>query len=291
MWYIVIIALLIVIVMLCVVVIYHDTHNFTVRRYEITSDKVDRDYSFVLITDLHGYVFGRNNDSLIDAIDDEKPDAILCAGDMFNGKRNDKGIDVEPGFSLLSRLAEKYPVYVSNGNHEEKVKLYTQSYGNFFERYKNRLMRKGVCYLENESAYFDEGKIRISGLELGLEFFTKFKKVKMEQGYMEKKLGQISSSDKDKLQILIAHNPVYFEEYAKWGADITVSGHIHGGIIRLPLIGGVISPAIVLFPKYDGGLYKKGDKTMVLGRGLGTHTIHVRMFNPGEVAVIRVKGR
>ena len=111
----------------------------------------------------------------------------------------------------------------------------------------------------------------------------------MEPGFIEKKLGNVGKSERDKYQVLIAHNPLYFPEYAEWGADMTVSGHVHGGIIRLPLLGGVISPAIALFPKYDGGKYMRGDKAMILSRGLGTHTIHVRFNNPGEVSVIKVR--
>ena len=111
----------------------------------------------------------------------------------------------------------------------------------------------------------------------------------MEEGLLNRQLCEIRGAEKESFQVLIAHNPQYFQEYAGWGADLTVSGHVHGGIIRLPLIGGVISPAIALFPKYDGGKFVRDGKTMILSRGLGTHTIHVRFYNPGEVAVIRVR--
>ena len=107
----------------------------------------------------------------------------------------------------------------------------------------------------------------------------------MDTGYISKLVG---SASKDKYQVLIAHNPQYFPEYADWGADLSLAGHVHGGIIRLPLLGGVVSPSIALFPKYDGGEFKIGSKRMILSRGLGTHTIHVRMFNPGEIDVIRL---
>ncbi len=286
---IILIAVLII-VLLCVLVIYHDTHNFVVREYEVKSSKVDKDYTFVLLTDLHGYKFGKDNDRLITAIEKINPSAVLCAGDMLDAGPPPEKLDMETGFSLLKRLAGKYPVYVSNGNHEQKIKLYKDYYGNMFDRYKNRLLREGVVYLENESCDFDNGNIRITGLELDLTYFKKVIKTKMPSDYLDKKLGNVTSSLGSRFQVLIAHNPIYFDEYASWGADLTVSGHVHGGIIRLPLLGGVISPAIALFPKYDGGKYEKSGRTMVLGRGLGTHTIHVRMFNPGEVAVIKVKG-
>ena len=96
----------------------------------------------------------------------------------------------------------------------------------------------------------------------------------------------VGKANRDRFQILLAHNPVYFEEYARWGADLVLSGHVHGGIVRLPFLGGVISPAFTLFPKYDGGKFERGDSTMLLGRGLGTHTLPVRMWNPGEIVLV-----
>lgn len=92
--------------------------------------------------------------------------------------------------------------------------------------------------------------------------------------------------DPEKFSLLIAHNPDFFETYADWGADLVVSGHVHGGLMRLPVLGGVISPAIRLFPAYDGGEFRKGKAAMILGRGLGTHTLPIRIFNPGELVVI-----
>ena len=67
-----------------------------------------------------------------------------------------------------------------------------------------------------------------------------------------------------------------------------LSGHVHGGIMRLPLLGGVLSPSLRFFPKYDGGLFREGGSRMILGRGLGSHTIPVRVFNPGELVVIEL---
>ena len=280
-WAIIIIAL--------AAVIYHDTHNFRIYEYEVRSDKVSGDYTFVFLTDLHDYVFGRDNERLIKVIDDIHPDAVLSAGDMFTARHRDGRFHPEVAFSLLKRIAEKYPLYVSNGNHEEKIKESKDLFGNAFDRYKESLRREGVVYLDNQSSDFKKD-IRISGLCLSTDYFQKMSKKDMSPDHISKKLGNMTASEKERFQILIAHNPIYFDEYRNWGADLTVSGHVHGGIIRLPFIGGVISPAIAFFPKYDGGKYTKDGSTMVLSRGLGTHTIHVRLFNPGEVSVIKVRG-
>ena len=102
---------------------------------------------------------------------------------------------------------------------------------------------------------------------------------------VEKLLGSVKE---DKFSILLAHNPEYFKSYAKWGADLTVSGHIHGGIMRLPLIGGVISPSLRLFPKYDSGEFEENGKKMILSRGMGLHHIKLRFFNRPEISVIKI---
>jgi len=278
------------VIIVLIAVIYHDTHNFKIYEYEVRSDKVSGDHTFVFLTDLHSYVFGKDNDRLIKAIDDIHPDAILSAGDMFTAYHRDGKFHPEIAFSLLKRLSKMNPLYISNGNHEEKIKENKAAFGNAFDRYKESLKREGLVYLDNESADFSED-IRITGLCLSTAYFQKIVKKEMESDLLDRKIGSITASEKEKFQILIAHNPLYFDEYRKWGADLTVSGHVHGGIIRLPLLGGVISPSIALFPRYDGGKYVKDGKTMILSRGLGTHTIHVRLFNPGEVSVIKVRGK
>lgn len=279
------IAAIAALIILCIAVIYHDTHNFVVRSYDIDTDKISGDYTMVFLSDLHGYVYGNNNDSLIKAIDDIAPDAVMCAGDMFIGTRIHGRIQYEAGLHVLTELAGRYKVYMANGNHEKKIKTFTKKYGNFYDRYKDTLKRAGVIVLENDSVNIENTVIRVTGLDLPLEYFKKIRKRHMDAGYIDRLVGD---AFKDKYQILIGHNPQYFPEYAAWGADLSLAGHVHGGIIRLPFLGGVISPSIALFPKYDGGEFKIGNRRMILSRGLGTHTIHVRMFNPGEVDVIRL---
>ncbi|MCR5671555.1 MAG: metallophosphoesterase [Butyrivibrio sp.] len=287
--YIVLIIFILIVAMIAV--IYHDTHSFVVRNYEVRSDKVGGDYRIVFLTDLHGYEFGKGNEKLLAAIRDQRPDAIVCGGDMFNAKaKKKKDVRTDTGLKLLKELAGEFTVFAANGNHERKVKTYTKEHGNLFSRYKAELERANVKYLEDDSFVLENRNIRITGLDTELEYFRKFVKTKMDSDYLESKLGKISSIEKGRFQILLAHNPQYFKEYCNWGADLTLAGHFHGGIVRLPFIGGVISPAFNLFPRYSGGRYESDDKVMILSCGLGTHTINVRMFNPGEVSVIDIKG-
>ena len=119
-----------------------------------------------------------------------------------------------------------------------------------------------------------------------MDYYKKLRKSVMKVSYLNSLLGRPCA---DEYNILLAHNPDYFQAYAGWGADLVLSGHVHGGIMRLPVLGGVLSPALRLFPRYDGGLYEEGKSKMVLGRGLGTHTLPIRVFNPGELIVVRLE--
>ena len=107
----------------------------------------------------------------------------------------------------------------------------------------------------------------------------------MPEGAIEERIGM---SDPDAFQVLLAHNPSYMDEYLDWGADLILSGHLHGGMVRLPGVGGVIGPDFVVFPKYSGEMQKVGDQTVIVSKGLGTHTIHIRLFNPAEIVVIEM---
>ena len=105
----------------------------------------------------------------------------------------------------------------------------------------------------------------------------------MDDGYVKSELGD---KNEDRYTVLLAHNPDYFKKYSKWGADLTLSGHLHGGLVRFPLLGGMASPGVRFFPKYSGGVYRKNIRHLIVSRGLGTHTIPLRLFDPGELVVI-----
>ena len=88
---------------------------------------------------------------------------------------------------------------------------------------------------------------------------------------------------------MIGHDPDYFEEYSKWGADLTVSGHVHGGLIIIPRFGGLISPMIKFFPKYYKGDYTIGDQHMIVSAGLGLHTLKIRVNNEPDLVTINLE--
>lgn len=261
-------------------VIVRDGNRFVVTPYEVRSKKIKKKYTFVMLSDLHDHSYGKKNDKLVKAIFELHPDAVLTAGDMYTSK---EGTGYENAAALLKALAREYPVYMANGNHEHKTSEMPEEFDHMYEKYIKELESCGLEPLVNEHLILPEQNIDLCGLQIGREFFCHFKKKEMPDGYVEKLAGKPSA---DRFQILIAHNPIYFPEYAKWGADLVLSGHIHGGIIKLPFLGGMVSPAVTLFPKYDGGKFDEYGSCMILGRGLGTHTIPVRMWNPGEIVLV-----
>ncbi len=283
---IVAIVICVLLVIFIAAVVYHDMTHFVIRHYEVSSDKIKKDVDFCLLSDLHEKSYGKGNADLAAAIVRENPDIILIAGDMITGQNKKHKTNTEPALSLIKELSERYPIYAADGNHEYKMLLLGGELKKVYDDYENSLSKAGVILLHNTGTYLEELNMEIHGLEVGYEYYSKFRKHKMEPGYMENYFGVPCES---RYQLLIAHNPIYFEEYCKWGADLTVSGHVHGGIARLPILGGIMSPAISLFPKYDGGLFHLGDHHMILSRGLGMHTVPIRFYNPGEVCIIRLK--
>lgn len=272
-----------VLVIFFILIMIMDCNRFVIKEYEVFSPKLQKDETIVLLSDLHNKSFGRGNEKLKAAIDGIAPDKILMAGDIYTAAKNESGQIAE---ELVCYLAGKYPVYYGNGNHEHKTRLHPDVFGNIYENYSRKIRQAGVRHLVNEKVELPADHMVIYGSEIDRTYFAKMKTVRMEDFYMEEMLGK---ADQERFNVLIAHNPDYFESYAKWGADLVVSGHVHGGLMKLPVLGGVINPAFRLFPQYDGGRFEQNGSVMILSRGLGTHTLPIRIFNPGELVVIRCK--
>ena len=259
-----------------------DGNRFHVVRYHLSSSKIKKEHHYVVLSDLHNKSYGEKNKKLLGAIDKLAPEGILIAGDILTSK---PGNSYEAAINLLKELAKKYPVYYGMGNHETRLFLYPEVYGDMGKNYERDLNEVQIELMRNES-FECEDNIRITGLDMKRAYYKRFKKEPMDSNYLPETLGE---SRKDKYEILLAHNPDYFEEYAAWGADLVLSGHVHGGMMRLPILGGVISPSFKLFPKYDGGVFRQGKSTMILSRGLGMHTIPIRIFNPGELISLTLR--
>lgn len=264
-------------------VILYDSNRFVVRELKICDRRIKKPVKAVVLADLHNKRYGKNNQILLAAIRAQKPDMILIAGDILTAK---PGKSMEPAICLLRELAGEFPIYYGNGNHEYRLKQYPQTYGNMAGEYGQALADMGISPLVNSHVRLEEYGITVYGAEIDKLYYKRFKPYQMDGEYLPQLLGM---PDSNCYTILLAHNPDYFPEYAQWGADLTVSGHVHGGVVRVPFWGrGAISPGMRLFPKYDGGIFREGGRTMLLSRGLGMHTIPVRLFNPGELWVVEL---
>ena len=252
--------------------------------YMVKSERLPKEFNgfkVAVLSDLHDTVYGSNNIELFRRIESEKPDIVLVAGDLITGLADRK---FDAAINLLKMLSEKYVVYYGLGNHEVRSHDNTREYVKAIKNIPNiQVLDNSLIKLER----INNGctaSITIAGLTLEKSHYSRRnRRAVMEEAFIQDKLG-IKTDD---FTILLAHHPDYFEHYVSWGADLIFSGHLHGGLVRLPLIGGVLSPQIKLFPKYDKGEFKKNLSTMIVSAGHGTHSVP-RIFNPPELLVVEL---
>ena len=271
--------------------IYLELHRFQVTTYKIDTEKLkksDGRLTIVFLSDLHNHVYGADNQELIRAIETAKPDYIFAGGDMLIGRKGKHS--GEAAKHLMKAITRIAPVYAANGNHEQRMHEQTERYGAAFADYKEELEKADVKWLidENTTLFWGNSKIALTGIELPMDCYRRPRKHWLQVEDIEERVGK---REEDTYQILLAHHPDFARTYQKWGADLTLSGHLHGGVARLPFLGGVISPQIGLFPKYSGDCYDVDGSKIVVSKGLGTHTVNLRFWNPAELIVLHIEGK
>lgn len=269
--------------------IYFQSVGFKIVDFSISTDKkLEKDLSIVLLTDLHDTnVDDMDNISLLDAIDGINPDFVLLSGDMITSYMQPR-YNSDITFSFLKRLSEKYTVYYGLGNHEQRYLSEPEKFVGKFDFLKKTVEGYGIHFLNNGKVDLEDSNVSIYGLNIPIEYYRRVVTKKLPEDYVESVFGK---NEPDRFNILLAHNPDQFPIYAKWKPDIVCSGHVHGGIVRIPGIGGIISPQLKLFPKYDWGIYEENGSKMILSRGIGWHTIPIRIFNKAELVHITISGK
>lgn len=259
--------------------------KFQTVTYEIHNPKIKNRVSFAVLADLHGNEFGKENQQILEEIEKYAPDAILIAGDMV--------VRMEPATlgtagKLLGTLAQRYPVFYGMGNHETRMKAKEHIYRNEYLEYEKTLRQQGIQVLANEKkpVSLAGNSFMINGLELPLEYYHKPFSPKLSGEKMEELMGKAAS---DTINILLAHNPKYGKTYFNWGADLILSGHYHGGVLRFSRHVGAISSQFIPFPRYCCGDFYQGHQCMVVSAGLGEHTVPIRIHNPRELVFIDMK--
>lgn len=281
-----IIILFVIIILIVLLEMKRELSCFKITRYVIKIPGLKSDKKILFLSDLHNHVYGEGNQDLLQAIRNEKPDVTLIGGDILVGK---KGVPYSTALSFVKELPLISSVYYACGNHEQRMKEQPDKYDHSYVGYQEELSKAGVCFLENNSVnlIWDDKNIKITGLEIPLRCYTHFHKEPLAVSEVTERIGV---KDLEKYEILLAHNPSYMKQYLERGADLILSGHLHGGIVRIPGIAGAISPSFEILPKYSGDLYHEGDTDIVVSKGLGTHTFNIRLFNPAELIVLTFTG-
>lgn len=270
----------------------YKSEDIEIASYEVQNRKIPKvfnEFKIVQISDLHNRSFGIDNDILLEKIDKLKPNIICITGDLIDSTNKDFSIALK----LIDELSRKYGVYYIIGNHEQKVMI--NKYKELYKDYFKQLKSKNIISLENEKVKIQIGNdfINIYGLVVPYKYYPylfnknyKNKKLDFNKNDIEKQLGKINNKE---YNVLLAHTPFFFEGYSNWGADLVLAGHVHGGIIRLPIKGGLLSPNREFFPKYDLGEYNIDKSTMILTKGLGGSRMIPRVNCKPEIVEITLK--
>lgn len=264
----------------CLTSIWLSYNWLTVSNFTVTSNKISEPFRIVLISDLHDHHFGKNNEKLAEKIREQSPDLIIIDGDMINADSENADTAVE----VVRALKEIAPVYYSYGNHEY---AYMEAGHTDLQA---ELEEAGAVVLnyQNMDIEIKGNPIRLGGLyEFGFETGMQSEEENQRAlSYLEKYV------DTERYLIMCAHRPDSFDPWDTaddWGIDLVLSGHLHGGQVIIPGIGGLYSQLEGFLPQYDYGQYKLGDSDMIITRGLGSNPkILPRFNNLPEIAVVDV---
>lgn len=273
-----------------------ERRQLSVERYEIRTGKLRKGARLVFLSDLHSVSFGEKNSVLLGEIDALSPQAILIGGDMITcGKTTPHPPKTDVSLHLMEELCSRYPVFYAEGNHELRMK---NRFPDAYKMYTDHLEQLGVEYLRDSEDTFDteqlledeEDNVNIYGVSMSQKYFDALRpgfgnKKEMDPSYLPGKLGEAETSQ---FNLLMMHTPLYLHEAAEWGADLVLSGHFHGGTIRLPHFGGLMTPQYQFLIRECAGEFAEGSCKMIVSRGLGTHSVRIRLNDLPEISCIDI---
>ena len=246
--------------------------DLEISRYEVKSQKLPESFDgfkIVQLSDLHGAEFGEDGMELVEKVKELEPDMIALTGDFVT----DEG-DLAAVEKLAARLTELCPVYFISGNHEFGSGLAV--------KVRNILERAGVKYLSNEYLTISRGEdgILLGGVEDPLAYTDMLSPDELAQ--------KMNDAAPDAFKILLGHRNYWMTEYPELPVDLIFCGHAHGGLIRIPGVGGLIGTDRRLFPDFDAGEYNNGRYTLIVSRGLGNSVPIPRVFNRPEIVCVEL---
>ena len=258
--------------------------SLTVRKYDVKIEGIEHPFTAVLLTDLHDNQYGKDNERLLDRVRAQNPDVIFSVGDMINGDATDR--EVERFLALLTRLREIAPVYVSYGNHEQK---YLAGGG---QDLAPRIEQTGAVLLDETcvTAEIAGSTVCIGGTLGHLYPFGRTQEEFMDSPEV-RLMQEMKASGLP--TIVLAHLPdtiIFVEAYKEWDMDLFLSGHTHGGVIRIPGLGGLYAPMQGWLPEFDRGYFNPGKIQLIISGGLAGHGWIPRIFNRPEITVVDIHG-
>lgn len=242
------------------------------RTYTVTSPKLTAEVRLAVVTDFHS---SDNADDVAAMTASCAPDAVLMVGDMFDDDTQNR--PTERTLSLMRQLSALYPCYYVSGNHEawtgEMDALYQQT------------EEAGVTVLRMSSGVLTVRGQRIVLCGIPDPYEMVFSGAPDTEEQLRQALEDVDSAD---FTVLLAHRPELLAKYAQFPLDLVVSGHAHGGQVRIPgVLNGLYAPNQGWFPKLAGGAYTQDGTTLIVSRGLAVRTRLPRIFNRPEVVLVR----
>ena len=228
------------------------------------------------LSDLHNARFGRENRRLLDKLAQAQPDLIVLTGDLIDARRT----NLDRALAFAVRAAGLAPTYYVPGNHEARLPAAQ------YQRLRQGLTAVGVTVLEHERVTLTRSGDRLTLLGLADQAFARTQGDHRPAAQLAAEALEALQTAEDGYTILLVHRPESFPVYAALGADLVLSGHTHGGQVRLPGLGGLFAPSQGFFPRYDAGLYRQGQASLVISRGLGNSLAPLRLNNRPEVVVL-----
>ncbi len=235
-----------------------------VSEYTYTSAQLPQEfdgYRILQISDYHNKDFGNNQEDLIAAVAEIAPDIIVLTGDIVDEDHP----DITSAQQMTEGIAKIAPVYYVTGNHELDPASQVQ-----YAQYQDVMQENGVVHLDDTTVVLTSGnaKIALSGQKYVAQYVA----------------NHLEPADSELFNILLYHGSDNFDLIAPLGYDLVFSGHLHGGIVRIPFLGGVFSGYGEFFPKYDAGMFQNGNATLISSRGIGDAALP-RFFNRPELLV------
>lgn len=248
--------------------------NLTIKttHYHLKHSKLPKafqDFKIAHLSDVHNRYWGNQ---IVNHLLNISPDIIVITGDLLDGRTD----HIKHASTLIHQIKDIAPIYYVPGNHEAVSRYYAPL--------KEKLFEANVTVLENTCLTItrDQQAIELIGMT-----DPKFSRDPDERRVINQSL-ETMTFESDTYRILLSHRPEHFDLYCQYPIDLILSGHAHGGQVRIPFVGGVLAPNQGLWPKLTSGVHHANNSTLVISRGLGNSVVPIRVNNQPEIVSIRL---